>query len=1159
MRACLIVVTLLLSVCPITADSRGFLGAPAGGSAAAPACTITGVSLDNSSFTAGAANNSLIGNVSVSTTNSCGTDTLTISGADFGVVSYNGSSSTTTIPATLNTVQTQSGGANNCASPPCTYRVNLIATISGATGSPFTQAETITANASGSSTVALTRTVNFPNGFTNGTLGYLTMGYPLRNTFSGAPVNDIPSGSIISSCVLGVTTVPCTFIARKLAANDSSVEWGTLMVDITGIPTVAPGGSSTLTLNVGTGSWPAATSTCTNAIWEALGDVLTLSNFTATAFPSAQAASGASSLSFQTNSLKWLTAGLTVTDLTNPAAIAGGTTISSVSNGGGTVGLSATTAAIIPVTDIIAFSNAGATTVADVTGTGTWTATFDGGATNTIETYGAGPQGLYVEVTAQLMSNGTAHRDIDVVMDYYVPEKADGTCPSNQPVMSYGPFIFNTLLHPSVAAKSTTGAFAFDAAFTRGVTTVRSEAGLMLAAMSVGPMTRFDGAPDWSADDPAAWVSQNYGLVVDTRKIPPFRKNITGYNPSAAGSEFGGPCTSDAVTGFTSTTLTINSIVCIYGNDPHVNQIEPAQFAGTVVPGGTSASTLYWLLNLGAKSIAVYDTFLHAYAGGATGRVTLTSAGTSAIVENVPAPGGTGQWDQSLTDSSDRPDLSPTTEWAAAYLVGNTQAWQNTGRIAALSQMSLGIQGQDAETGSANQRLLSVMDAANTPVGWTPYSTVSYGSGGNNSSLINSGVASPGGTNQWLWSGSATAHLTTGYYVAWLMEGAPVLRDMLLIQGEGLIAVQNGMATRNLVLANPTPTTYYGSTTCVYGGGATRVGAWHTMGPIFALFAATQGSQEETYFTNLLTENMNLCAALRTFEGTNFAALGETFLPDTLLPNVSSSSTILTPNAETFMNSYQAAVHAVGALLVQDRVAGLMTQATHSSQWTSHLYGFGGFQCGYFASAYAHSGHLSEINAASPGSYVSSWSEYSFNKGNAETASFNTSNPVIQSVNWSTGAGGPYTMAAGDHVRFSNAANDDLIGHVGSLPPSPFAVDTDYVVLAAGLDNTAHTYELATLAAPTTPLQATAAASGVYEYFVPLVSGNVTNCPATGSIQALVTNDDSYLSEQMSVLAAQVELGISAAGTATTGAYADAANRFLGACTQSAQWCWAPP
>jgi hypothetical protein len=128
--------------------AREALGAPLSGGigpASSPPAgtTIIGITLSNNTFTSSSPSGTVVGAISVQTSGGAFTGSLSVTGTDassFQIVGNN-----------LETQGTPGAG---------TYSINIVATQGGATGSPFTQAETIT----GSALPALTATLTFPGG-----------------------------------------------------------------------------------------------------------------------------------------------------------------------------------------------------------------------------------------------------------------------------------------------------------------------------------------------------------------------------------------------------------------------------------------------------------------------------------------------------------------------------------------------------------------------------------------------------------------------------------------------------------------------------------------------------------------------------------------------------------------------------------------------------------------------------------------------------------------------------------------------------------------------------------------------------------------------------------------------------------------------------------
>jgi hypothetical protein len=107
-------------------------------------CTINSVSLSNTTFAAGVSNTP-VGTVSSSTSGSCPSNSFSISGTDAAKFQLSGT--------TLETNGSQSAGS---------YNINIVNTIVGAVGSPFTQPKTLT----GGTGVALTNMVAVGSGST---------------------------------------------------------------------------------------------------------------------------------------------------------------------------------------------------------------------------------------------------------------------------------------------------------------------------------------------------------------------------------------------------------------------------------------------------------------------------------------------------------------------------------------------------------------------------------------------------------------------------------------------------------------------------------------------------------------------------------------------------------------------------------------------------------------------------------------------------------------------------------------------------------------------------------------------------------------------------------------------------------------------------------
>jgi hypothetical protein len=200
--------------------------------------TITGITLSNNSFTAPASANTIVGAIAVQMTGGSFSGSLSLSGTDavsFHIVGSN--------------LETQASGTL-CASPPCTYAINIVATQAGASGSPFTQAETITGSAS--VTVA-TKT------FINTSASTMSAGQPTKMFGMAFKDGDICGGSA-PQFLDGVTVQPFSAGVAGIRAywNSGCLRF---LPGIMLVPTfsVAGHGSHNVTVASG-GTWPAASS-----------------------------------------------------------------------------------------------------------------------------------------------------------------------------------------------------------------------------------------------------------------------------------------------------------------------------------------------------------------------------------------------------------------------------------------------------------------------------------------------------------------------------------------------------------------------------------------------------------------------------------------------------------------------------------------------------------------------------------------------------------------------------------------------------------------------------------------------------------------------------------------------------------------------------------
>jgi fibronectin-binding autotransporter adhesin len=118
----------------IVATQASMVGSPFSQAAtitgSAAATTITGITLSGATFTGGAASGTIVGTIAVQTSGTAFSGALSLSGTDAAKFQISGT--------TLQTSGVDAAG---------TYAINIVATQAGMTGSPFTQAESITGSA----------------------------------------------------------------------------------------------------------------------------------------------------------------------------------------------------------------------------------------------------------------------------------------------------------------------------------------------------------------------------------------------------------------------------------------------------------------------------------------------------------------------------------------------------------------------------------------------------------------------------------------------------------------------------------------------------------------------------------------------------------------------------------------------------------------------------------------------------------------------------------------------------------------------------------------------------------------------------------------------------------------------------------------------------
>jgi hypothetical protein len=1118
----LALILIAAALCTPTGSDARIGGGMRGGVGSPIPCTIVAVAPSGTTFTSNILH-SVVGTVSSTTAGPCAADSFSISGTDAASFELSGT--------TLRT-STAAGTSLN----PGSFSINLIDTISGAvnSGHPFPQTLTATTPQSIGSVSLSNSTFDCTqaSGTVIGAVSVIMS--PTSPAFAGtlaltgtdAAHFQLSSSSLPSNLETNGTSLCSTYSINIVAQQGG-------MADVTQ-PESPAGTTGTAIALQRTINNPGASPTG-NPAFVSMGHP-----FKAGEVPAGNkvlATLGGTSVPVTCAEPKYAIDGdlawcHLLADISGASVSAGGAATLALTSIAGsqsttTTRTAADWAALGDVVTLSGLTTAGVTGTT-TTGTGTWTCAFDNGSTNTVLNLATSPLGRLDKVTASCTDSGNTHRNLLAVMYYWVTEKADTTL---GPIQSWGPFVGNVLLHPGLS-NSTLASFTYTLEFVRGGIPVRTYTQVKTPALAWAVAgDPIAARPEWTANDPGVWVSQDYATAGLTKKVPPFKAGVTYTGGSTS------PQPSATVSGISGFTWTVNSLVNIFGN-PNAGAAgwypQPVLVSASVLPGGISGSTVYWAVRIGSFTFSLYDTQANALLAGATGRITPADAGSGVTVAIASAPGGTGQFDLVLGDTGGRPDLSITGEWGAAYLVGNTKAWQDLARKQAHNQATMPVFGLDGVTGL----IPSLMDATNTPVGMGTALPTSYFGGTVSSSNINSGATPAGGTGGWSFSGSAVAHVPNTMYVPWIMEGSPFLRDLLVQHGNGIIALESFTPRRNAVVSG---TTYYGSLLCGYGGGQVRVGAWKGRDLAEALFAAREGSAEETYFDNVLTSATAECAAYQAYKGADYQALGMIFFDETSWP-LSTATIGASMQVTPFMEWYLAATLAWADLLVGDRVTELGTQANFISKWAIGLYnGDGGGYCPYYATAYVMSSSLSCYGDAKPGAYISSLAELGVGNGNGARTNYTISSTTVSDV-----VAPPWTLVDGDKFKPTNYdVSGGAVSHT-TEPPSPFSCGrVNYFVRSPSGSN----FSLSTTGAGAL-IASDATASNIQGIFVPVAA----TCPSSGTLVGGTSSPDSYLMYGASALALMASDGIANASAA----YLNANARFTGSCAATMQWCLAP-
>lgn len=774
--------------------------------------------------------------------------------------------------------------------------------------------------------------------------------------------------------------------------------------------------------------------------------------------------------------------------------------------------------------DTIVISNVTTTSAsgADMN-SGPYTATFDGGSTNTIKVLCNGAVTREVQVVAKFVNSGsTAQCYLQAVADYAVMQKSDGTL---GPIASE--FNIENFQLLKTGCTGAPGVFTADLAWYRNGTLMRSYNDVSIPAETGATLMRpMDAEWDWSADDPGIWVGQDYTVLAKTLKSLPFVAGL-----SYVGGNLGNG-TNTAVTAYSGGVFTFGNHPVLYPTVDAAGAVAIA-FEGSLGGlSGLSLDTVYWL---NTAHDTLYDTEADAFAGGTTGQILPTGTYTSGLdAVSAFAPENIGPYDSSQPDTGSRPELGIQSEWVAAYVVGNTQNWQNAGRVAAFDLLSNPIYVISSATGTLPM-LVPISGTTNLPnlgggAGMGSALSSLYTAGVAYSSDINGGAGPTGGTGvsaqTGLWSYSREHPPSPGFLV-WLLEGNPYLQRMIVLQGDHAYADYQPANREYSYSGVGGGQTYDGSITTCCGLNDRAVG-WAVKDLAFAEFASMTGSAEEKYYQTAMENEANFEIAYQAYKGANFQQWGAVDIDD----DTASGSPAISdeePYLSNFMTSYNNLGWAVAALLVGDFDPSVDTVANNVAQLQlAEL----NVNCPFFADNY--NPVIATVQTGEtptpPAGYVSAASEIGV--GEEWTFSFSgTTVTVSGESSASPGWGTSYNtevlpFAAGDIYRPFSYNSD---GAAEATPPSQLTIGQDYYVC----NPSGATFQLSATKGDCSSPISFSTVSNAGGIMAP--AGQATCPPASdGTMHSNIASPDSYLNMMRAGMCLQAERGVTGAAAACT-------------------------
>ena len=778
--------------------------------------------------------------------------------------------------------------------------------------------------------------------------------------------------------------------------------------------------------------------------------------------------------------------------------------------------------ALVDTVEITNLTTTG-TPAADMDGAGTWVATFDNATNNTLETYGATSVGLWVSVYAAFKNGSTVHRFLRARMEYLICEKANTTL---GPIASRGPFIDNTrVINNSGTGPSNPSEFGYDVNWKRNGVSQRSMAGNTQASMSWGNFCRNDGQWDWTANEPVVVVTQDYTVARKTLLVPSYASGIV-YNSAV---EIAATIASGVVTA-----APVNSTQ-IFGLQVQPVAVSFRLNAGaTLGATGLSANTTYWAAPLSSSTFNLYDTLAHAVAAGATGKLATSGSFTGTVFVRLDVCStSTGAFDTTQGAGGGASlDISMTGEWAAAYVVGNTQSLQRQGRVQAYNFSSMPFCILNADT----NLVPSLLDVTGTPAAMGTHKENSYWGGSNYSSDIGGGAAPTGGLNRWN-ENNGIEHVACPIWLIWTLEGGTILRDLMYFAANKALGETVYGPTRNTSVNGGS--TIYGVVISNMAGGDIRIAAWMWRDVIVGRAACPDGSTMATYLDTVIANNCTYFPQYSNYKGTNFKNLGIWLYDENDYPP-STSRTLQSPSISTFMENYWALVACWAAIQYGDNATYGATLTLMADRVGGLFRDFYNVNCGYYATPYHFGASTSALASASPGSFVSSVTDLGLSWGGA----------TFNSVNYATGGtitvppqgSGMWWPITGDKFRptnYGNVADESLLN-----PPTPLTIGTDYTILTS--NSGAQTFTLDNGSGGTQTFGSNVTGSG--GWFIPVASAAA--CPGSGTLAGSAGDPNSFLSEEVATLAMNEVRGLSGASTA----YAAAAGRYTGDYNTVAMW-----